>query len=281
MHGALCEMLRYLRLITLDTVLDGSEANVIFSHRHSPNLSESVQRGLDHSPAVVFYDGASVLMQAELAGGGWEELSGETICLLADSTSEIDFAGENQRRNLGLDLMPLATIADMRAAFDDGRCNVLVLERSLLEIIRQSSANPETLAVWAQPFGLAPVSPFYAYGDEQFAWIVDWTLWGLIEAEKQGISSRNIGDFLPREDENSDVYQRRVGQTVALLFDSEDGLGITLGLAPDFMAAVIQQVGNYGEIYDRNLGPSSNLPIERSLNRLVYDGGILDAGRWR
>ncbi len=273
-----------LQLLTLDTPLSeliAGGVDVLFSHNDSPALRTAAQSGIDQSPAVIFYDGASVMVRAERAGAGWEDLRSETICLLTESTSELDFVNESQRRELDYDPMHFTTIADMRAAFADGRCNAMVLERSLLEIVRQSSPNPETLIVWSEPFALAPLSPFYHYGDEQWAFIVDWTLWGLIEAEKQGITSQNIDEFLRLTNETDDAYQARVGQTTAWLLDAGLGLGDMLGLAPDFMVTIIRQVGNYGEIYDRNLGPLSNLPIERSLNRLVHDGGILDAGKWR
>ena len=273
-----------LQLLTLESAMDdllSTGADVLFRHNGSPRLSVAVTNSLDQSPAIVFYDGSSILVRSERAGAGWDDLAGDTICLQEDSISELDFSGEMQRLNLDYDPMRFATITDMRNAFDDGRCNIIVLERSLLEIIRQSSANPEGLIVWSEPFALSPLSPFYRYGDEQWASLVDWTLWGLIEAEKQGITSRNVDDFLRLSTEDDATYMQRVGSTVAWLLDEQVGLGDDLGLAPDFMVEVIRQVGNYGEIYDRNLGPTSALPIERSLNRLVYDGGILDAGKWR
>ena len=110
---------------------------------------------------------------------------------------------------------------------------------------------------------------------------MNWTLRGLIRAEELGLDGENVTDFLRLPDELDVDYINRVGPEVAGMVDSSLGLGGELGLANDFMVSVLKQVGNYGTIYERHLGPNSTLPISRSLNNLWTNGGILGAPPWR
>lgn len=272
------------RLQALDTspsaVIDDG-LDVLLSHDLSPTLSAMTQAGLAASPAAVFYDGVTVMVVNNDVISAWDDLAGETICVLADARSADDFAAEMERLELNYDEDAFVSIAEMSDAFFNGRCSALVLERSLLEILRQSSGNPTAFVVWDAPFTRLPISPIYAYGDKQWADIVAWTMWGLIQAERFGITAETIDRFLRVEGETDENYIQRVGAQVAAMLDPDLGLGSLLGLENDFMVEVIRQVGNYGEIYDRQLGPASLLPIERDLNALWVDGGLIYAPAWR
>lgn len=254
-------------------------ADVLFHHTFVPTLAK--QPGLDIGRAVVFYDGTTVMLEGTNRPVEWADLGGTSVCVVANSYSARNFAAEMDQRNLPYEETDFPTIADMRTAFFEGMCSAQVLDRSLLEIIRFSTSTPDSYTVWQSPFARRAITALYPYGDEGWGDLVDWTLWGLIQAEKLNISSTNIADMMRRANESADDYVRRVGQPVALLLDAETGLGSSLGLANGFMAGVIRQVGNYGEIYDRNLGPESALPIERGLNELWANGGLLDAPTWQ
>jgi general L-amino acid transport system substrate-binding protein len=270
-----------LRLYPLDTppnsILDNG-VNVFFQHTFMP--APGRWPALSVGQAITFYDGAAVLAQISSAVTTLNDLEGATICTQSGSPSEKALIAETRRRSLSYDPAAFATIAEMRTAFDEGRCTALVLERSLLEIIRQSSSNADALVVWPTPFTSRTINPLYGYGDKQWGEIVDWTMWGLIEAEKLGIASSNLRQMLRQPNESDQAYLTRVGEPAARLIDATLGGGGRLGLPSDFMAAVIAQVGNYGEIYERNLGRESALPIERGINALWRDGGLLDAPPW-
>lgn len=273
------------------------ELDVMFSHGLSPTLTNiTASPNVAFSPAVIFYDGASLLVSAVNEVNTWEDLEGETICVPYDvvavdaqtgeaqtvaSANALDFAEEMAARGLNYDESAASSIAELRQTFLDGRCLALVEERSLLEIIRQSTESPDSFAVWPATFNRRTISPLYARGDAQWANIVDWTMWALIAAEQQGITSRNIDEFLRREGEPDEAYLDRVGQSVARLLDPQLGLGGRIGLDNDFLVEVIRQVGNYAEIYERHLGPGSPLAIERSFNALWSDGGLLHTPDWR
>lgn len=260
-----------------DMIADG--VDVLFHHMFVPRLEP--HPGIDIGRAVVFYDGTTVMLEGAGRPVEWEDLNSATACVVANSPSSQDFAAEMAQRRLSYDYIDWPSIGEMRTAFFGGLCSVQVLDRSLLEIIRSSSPTPDSYTIWPTPFTRRAITALYPYGDEAWGDLVDWTLWGLIQAEKLGVNSTNIATLARRAGENTEDYVQRVGQPVALLIDAEIGLGSGLGLTNGFMAGVIRQVGNYGEIYDRNLGPGSALPIERGLNALWANGGLLDAPAWR
>jgi general L-amino acid transport system substrate-binding protein len=239
-----------LRLHTIDTppveILDDG-ADVIFHHTF---ILDPGQLELGVGQAVTFYDGTSVMVEASSEITRLEDLQGATICIQAGSRSAESLAVEMNRLALAYETVAFSTIAEMRAAFEDGRC------------------------------AAQAIYPLLRYGDKQWADIVDWTLEGLVQAEKLGITSQTIDQFVRRPDESDEAYLGRVGGPAAHLIDPALGLGGRLGLAGDYMAQVIRQVGNYAEIYDRNLGPDRALVIERGLNSLWRDGGLLDVSAW-
>lgn len=258
-------------------IADG--VDVLFHHTFTPTLQ--ALSGLDVGRAAVFYDGTSVMLEGAGRAADWEELGNTTVCVVADSASAQDFAVEMEQRGLAFEESNWPTIGEMRTGFFGGLCAAQVLDRSLLEIMRFSTDSPDSYTVWPTPFTRRAINPLYAYGDEQWGDLVDWTLWGLIQAEKLGVSSTNIDQMVRRANENTDDYVERVGRPIARLLDADVGLGSSLGLANGFMTEVIRQVGNYGEIYARHLGPTSSLPIERGLNALWADGGLIDAPAWQ
>ena len=272
-----------LRLLTYGTpptaLLDG-DLDVMMVHHITETFSEDTTLGLMFGTPV-FYDGQSVMARVESGLDTWESLDGETICVLQDSISETNFIAEMVRRNLAYDLLRLASPIEMNDAFLDGRCSAQTYDRSLLEIRRFSTDSPYSYDVWTDPFARVAITPLYRYGDQQWGNIIDWTLRGLIHAEMLGVTSANIDDFLRTVNEDDAAYIQRVGEPIARLLDFSLGLGGRLGLPNDFMVPVIQQLGNYGEIYDRSLGPSSSLPIERSINALALNGGLISAPDWR
>lgn len=272
-----------LRLQMVDTPPDAllsSQLDVLLVQNTAQNLTEDAQGGLDFGPPI-FYDGQSIMVRSDSGIATWDDLDEQTICTLAGSDDEANLAIAMNERNLSYDAQPFDTPAAMQEAFLAGRCNAQTLSRSLLEIRRRSTDDPSAFTVWSEPFTRVAVAPIYRYGDQQWSSIIDWTIWGLIDAEELGITSQNIDDYLRLQNETDEAYINRVGLPIARLLDPFLGLGSQLGLANDFMTEVIRQNGNYGEIYDRSLGPDSTLPIERGLNSLWTNGGLIFSPLWR
>lgn len=272
-----------LRLQTIDTPPDAllsGQLDVLFVQNTIQNLTQDARGGLDFGPPM-FYDGQSIMVTTDSDIKTWEDLDEQTICSLSEGDDAANLATAMSQRGLSYDLQTFDKPADMQEAFLAGRCNAQTLDRSLLEIRRQSTDDPSAYVVWDAPFTRVAIAPIYRYGDQQWSGIVDWTMWGLIYAEEMGITSENIDEYLRLANETDEIYTNRVGLPIARLVDPILGLGGQLGLVNDFMVEVIRQVGNYGEIYDRSLGPESTLPIERSLNALWSDGGLIFSPLWR
>lgn len=269
-----------LRLLAADSPLAELEAgqiDVLFAHGLHQRLTTNPD--LDFGPPV-FYDGFSVMVLADSAMEDWPDLAGETVCVIAESLAQAAFETEMTRRDLAYSLLPIANRSQLREAFTSGRCDVVTMERTLLEIMRSSTDTPTAYAVWTAPFTRQEQSPIFLYGDKQWRDIVHWTIWGMIEAEAMGITQENLADYRRLPAETDEAYITRIGIEAAQLVDPVLGLGRQIGLAPDFMAQVIQQVGNYGEVYANNFGPLSKLPIDRALNQLWTQGGLLTAPYW-
>ncbi len=272
-----------LRLLPLNTppadLLSG-DLDVVLLHDLVLNLTQDSNAGLDFGP-VVFFDGQSIMTRRDSEIETWDDLTGETICAIADSLAAINISDEMAARNLPFELLSFNDATAVQEAFVAGRCNVQTSERSLLEIRRQTTDVPNDYIVWEVPFTRLGKGPAYLYGDKQWSAIIDWTIHGLIYAEELGVTSENVREFARVEGENDEDYITRVGIARARLLSVMPDISIRLGLAPDFMVPVIDQIGNYGEIYNRHLGPDSALPITRGLNALWSDGGLLESASWQ
>ncbi len=262
-----------------DDLLAG-ELDVIFDHGLARALATDARSGLAFG-APVFYDGLALMQRSGAGLATLDDLNGHSVCVVADTAAYDSLRAAHDSRGATFELVALESLPAMYAAFESGRCETQVAPRSLLEIRRWSSADPAAVSVWETPFTLAPVTPVYRWGDEQWAGIVNWTLWGLIQAEITGITSVNLAGFLRAGAETDDAYTARVGLPAARLLDPALGAGAALGLQNDFMARVLSRVGSYGEIYDRSLGPNAGVPLARGINRLARDGGLLDSPPWR
>jgi general L-amino acid transport system substrate-binding protein len=158
-------------------------------------------------------------------------------------------------------------VDDMRKAFFAGQCNVLTADLSNLYATRAAYApNPNDYSILPQAITKEPLALAVRHGDSQFADIVRWSLYAMIEAEEYGITSRNLDQALATD---NPTIKRILGVT--------PGMGKALGVDEKWVYNIVKQVGNYGESYDRNLGPNTVLRIPRGLNGPWRQGGMLYA----
>jgi general L-amino acid transport system substrate-binding protein len=150
-------------------------------------------------------------------------------------------------------------------AFVQGGCDAFTTDKSGLIAYQGASPDPSIYFILDETISKEPLGPLSPQSDANFADIVRWTVYGLIQAEEYGITSTNIDDFV-----GSDVpeIQRFLGQ-------GDNAIGSLFGIPNDFMVTVIRQVGNYGEIFDRNLGPDTPFKLGRGLNDLWTNGGLM------
>lgn len=212
---------------------------------------------------TTFYDGQGFMVRRDSGINTIENLAGATICVLEGTTTEQNLADEFRQR--GLDFTPLsfAQVEDRDQAYDQSRCVALTADASQLAGIRTRLSNPEAHQILPKRISKEPLGPVVRQGDDQWFDIVKWTVFCTFEAEELGITSRTVDEQLGS---NAPRVRRLLGV--------EGALGSQFGLGNDFCANVIRRLGNYGEIYERNLTPVG-LTREDTLNALHTRGGLI------
>lgn len=235
----------------------------LLSRNTTYTLSRDTLWGSTFAPTT-FYDGQGVMVRAADDISSLEDLEGGTICTNAGTTTELNITDAMQSRGLEFELQTFQDAAGFMGAFYEGRCDAVTTDISGLISQQASAPDPGALLILDEVLSKEPLGPLTPQNDIQFSEIVRWTVYGLIQAEEFGITSENIDTFLTSE--NPDI-QRFLGVT--------GNLGESLNLPVDFMVTVIRQVGNYGEIFQRHLGEGTLFDIERGLNALYTDGGLM------
>jgi general L-amino acid transport system substrate-binding protein len=236
----------------------------VMSRNTTFTLSRDVVWAATFGPTT-FYDGQGLMVKTESGITAIEELDGASVCVQSGTTTELNLADAMSVR--GLDYSP-QVFADATATWDAylaGRCDAFTTDKSGLIAYKGSAEDPGAHFILDVTLSKEPLGPLSPQSDEQFADIVRWTVYGLIQAEEYGMTSQNIDDFV-----GSDIpeIQRFLGQ-------GDNAIGSLLGISNDFMVTVIRQVGNYGEIFDRNLGPDTPFNLGRGVNDLWTNGGLM------
>jgi general L-amino acid transport system substrate-binding protein len=247
------------------TALQTNEIDVLIRNT-TWTLTRDTELGADFSPTT-YYDGQGFIVRADSGVAALEDLDGATVCVLAGTTTELNLADVFAAR--GLEYTPLVfdESADTASAYEQGRCDALTSDKSQLAGLRSQFADPEAHVILPETISKEPLGPVVAQGDQQWADIVRWVVNGLIIADELDVTSENVDDLVASDPANPDLRR---------LLGLQDDMGLKLGLENDCWVNTIREVGNYGEIYDRNLTP---LGLERagSLNALWTEGGILYA----
>ncbi|MDX6750656.1 amino acid ABC transporter substrate-binding protein [Geminicoccaceae bacterium 1502E] len=242
----------------------------LLSRQTTATFSRDVTLGMNFAP-VVFYDGQGVMVPKSLGVKSAKDLDGAAICILPGTTTEQNIADWFRTRGMTFESVVFEQPDEWRNAFFQGRCDVLTTDRSDLASSRAVANNPADYVILPETISKEPLAPVVRHGDDQWLDIVTWTVNGLIAAEEKGITQENAAK-LAAESQDPEI-QRMLGT-------SED-LGAQLGLDKDWLLRAITTVGNYGEMFDRNLGPGTPLDLERGQNTLWTDGGLLYAPPFR
>jgi general L-amino acid transport system substrate-binding protein len=217
---------------------------------------------------TTFYDGQGMMVRSADGITTLEDLDGANICVQTGTTNELNLADVFDSR--GIDYTPQAfgELEQSYSAYDEGTCDAVTSDRSQLVAARTTLNNPDDHLLLDEVMSKEPLGPVVRQGDDPWFNIVKWTVFATIEAEELDITSENVSEMVTSDD-----------PVIARLLGAEGDLG--LGLEPDWVVDVISAVGNYGEIYDRNLGPDTPFAIERGRNSLYTDGGLLYAPPYR
>lgn len=264
------EAVEYRRLDSTErfTALSGGEVDML-SRNTTWTISRDTQVGMEFAPTT-FYDGQGMMVREASGIASLEDFAGKAVCVETGTTTELNLT--DQMRKLGVEFEPVVfQDADAAyAAYDEGRCEGMTSDKSQLLARRSTLPTPEEHTLLDVTMSKEPLGPLTVNNDSAWFDVVKWVTYGLIQAEEFGITSANVEDFTASADPN-----------IARFMGDEGTLGEDMGIPNDFMYRVIKHVGNYGEVYDRNLGEGSQFQLERGLNDLWTNGGLLYAPPFR
>jgi general L-amino acid transport system substrate-binding protein len=248
------------------TALQSGEVDVL-SRNTTWTLTRDASLGM-HFTGVTFYDGQGFMVPADLGVKSALELDGASVCVQPGTTTELNLADYFRANNMTMDPVVIESFDQSLEAFFAGRCQVYTTDRSGLAAIKANDApNPDSYVILPETISKEPLGPAVRRGDDDLFAIAKWVLYGLIEAEEYGVNSTNVGEM--KANSTNPAVQRLLGVT--------GEMGDKLGLSNEWAANMIEQVGNYGEIYDRNVGPDTPIGLERGLNDLWTRGGLMYA----
>lgn len=247
------------------TALQSGEVDIL-SRNTTWTLTRDASLGITFT-GVTYYDGQGFMVPAALGVSSASELDGATVCVQSGTTTELNLADWFRGQGMSFEPVVIESFDESKTAFFNGRCDVYTTDASGMASIRAIDApNPEDYVILPELISKEPLGPAVRQGDPQFFNIVKWVVFALIEAEEYGITSENLEEMKGSDNPN---VQRILG--------TAPGMGELLGLPDDWAARAIGAVGNYGEIFDRNVGPDTPLGLERGLNALWTNGGIMYA----
>jgi general L-amino acid transport system substrate-binding protein len=212
---------------------------------------------------VAYYDGQGFLLRRDAGIDTALQLGGKTICTQTGTTTELNLSDYFRANDMDLKVLALGTAEETLKAYDDRKCEVLTSDVSQLYAERLKLAAPDGHIILPEVISKEPLGPAVRQGDDPWLNLIKWTLYSLINAEELGVKSNTIDDAVRSSNPN---IRRLVG--------TEGEFGEQLGLTKDWAARAVRAVGNYGEIYERNVGTQSRLSIPRGLNALWTLGGI-------
>ena len=226
-------------------------------------LTRDTALGFDFT-GVNYYDGQGFMVNKKLGVKSAKELNGATVCVQPGTTTELNLADYFRTSKMTFKPVILEKVEEVRAAFFAGRCDVYTADVASLAATRATTApNPDDYIILPEIISKDPAGAMVRHGDNQFADIVRWSLYAMIEAEEYGITSKNVDEMLKSD---NPAIKRILGVT--------PGMGKALGIDEKWVYNIVKQVGNYGESFDRNVGMGSPLKIARGQNALWTQGGL-------
>ena len=215
---------------------------------------------------VNYYDGQGFMVPASLGVSSALELDGATVCIQTGTTTELNLADFFSSNNMSYEPVPIETNAEAQQQYLANACDVYTTDASGLAATRATFEDPSAHVVLPEIISKEPLGPLVRHGDHEWGDIVRWTLNALITAEELGVTSANVAELAANSNANKEINR---------LLGLEDGLGGMLGLEDNAFANVIAAVGNYGEIFEQNIGESTPIGLARGLNAQWTDGGLL------
>ncbi len=214
---------------------------------------------------INYYDGQGFMVPKALGVTSAKDLDGATVCITTGTTTELNLADYFRSNNMSYEPVPIETNAEAQAQYLAGACDVFTTDASALAATRAAFENPEDHVVLPEIISKEPLGPLVRHGDQQWGDIVRWTLNALVSAEELGITSANI-DELVKGTNNPEINR---------ILGTEGELGAMFGLDAQWAYRAIKANGNFGEIFEKNIGENTPLGLARGLNAQWTDGGLV------
>ena len=248
------------------TALQSGEVDVL-SRNTTFTLTRDASLGM-HTTGVTYYDGQGFMVPVKSKIKSAKQLKGQTVCVQSGTTTEKNLTDYSRANNLNIKPVVFEKLEAAENAYFTGRCIAYTTDASGLASTRNKVAkDPKEHIILPELISKEPLGPMVRRGDDEWFAIVKWVIHGLLEAEEYGITQANVDDL--KANSKDPVVQRILGT-------SED-TGKLLGLSKDWMATALKATGNYGEIFERNVGPKSALGLPRGVNNLWNKGGLMYA----
>ncbi len=234
----------------------------VLSRTTTWTMSRDTTQGISFI-GVMFYDGQGFMVNKSLGVTSVKDLAGANICVQTGTTTELNLADYFAAN--GIDYTPVVFSGrpEAVAAFEGGRCDSYTTDASGLAADRTRFANPQDYIILPEIISKEPLSPVVRQGDDNWFNLARWTYFAIVGAEELGVTQTNVDDMLNSEN-----------PSIKRLLGVEGDFGTPLGLDKDWAYRIINLVGNYGEMFERNVGPNTTMGLERGLNALWTNGGL-------
>ena len=254
------------------TALQSGEVDLL-SRNTTWTMSRDTSLGLKFA-GVMYYDGQGFMVKKSLGVDSALKLDGATVCTNTGTTTELNLADYFKSHNMKYQVVAIEDANQVRQAYDEGRCDIFTTDQSGLYAERLQTKNPEEHVVLPEIISKEPLGPVVRQGDDAWFNVVKWTYYALLTAEEFGITQANVDDMVKAASEpNGNPELKRI-----FGIKNEDGsaagFGTGIGLNEEWIVQIIKGVGNYGEIFERNVGVNTPLKIARGKNALWKDGGL-------
>ncbi len=246
------------------TALQSGEIDLL-SRNTTWTATRDTALGLNFA-GVNYYDGQGFMVRKSLGVTSAMQLNGAAVCTNTGTTTELNVADFFRSHKMQYEVVAFEKADEVVKAYDEGRCDVYTTDRSGLAAQRLKLKNPDEHIVLPEIISKEPLGPVVRQGDDQWFDLVKWTLFAMVNAEELGVTSKNVDEM---KKSNNPAIKRLLGV--------EGNFGENLGVSNSWAYNIIKQVGNYGESYDRNVGPKTPLGLARGLNALWNKGGIMYA----
>ena len=246
------------------TALQSGEIDVL-SRNTTFNLTRDTVVGINFAP-VTFYDGQGFMVRKKDGITSAKDLDGASVCTQQGTTNELNMADFFRTNNMKFKPVVFESNEEVNQAFFKGRCDALTSDKSGLASERTKLKNPQDYVILPEVISKEPLAPAIRHGDDQWLDIVKWVIYAVIEAEELGVNSKNV-----------DSFSNTTNPSIRKFLGISEGNGKSLGLSEKWAYNVIKTVGNYEEIFHRHVGNDSPLKLDRGLNSLWKNGGLMYA----